>query len=126
MPLLRIKNLLILISLGLIIQGCKKNNVGGNALVNGTVKHHTKSIANARIFVKFGSNNFPGADTNLYDHRFSADLNGNFSIQLYKGNYYFYAIGLDYAIAPPYTVKGGIPVILRSAEELTKTIGITE
>jgi len=100
--------------------------IGGNATVKGIVLHHSKPIANARIFIKYGTNNFPGTDTTLYDHQGIADLNGNFSFQLYKGKYYLYAIGYDYAIVPPYIVKGGIPVTLRSAEELTKTIGITE
>ena len=78
------------------------------------------------VYVKYGTNDFPGADTTLYDYKFKVDNSGAFSQNFFKGNYYLYAIGFDYGIAPPYIVKGGIPVTLRTNEELDKTIAVTE
>jgi hypothetical protein len=116
----------LIISVLFLLVACKKNTVGGNAVVKGTVAHHSKSIANARVYVKYGTNDFPGADTTKYDYTFMVDNTGTFSQNFFKGNYYLYAIGFDYSIVPPFTVKGGIPVTLRTNEELDKTIAVTE
>ncbi len=116
----------LLISAAILISACKKNTIGGDAVVKGTVTHHSKIIPNARIFVKYGTNDFPGADTSLYDHKLNADANGAYEIRFFKGHYYLYAIGFDYGIVAPFIVKGGIPISLRTNEELDKTIAVTE
>lgn len=106
---------------------CKKNQLGGKSKVSGIVKHHSKPIAYARIFIKFDAKDSPGTDTTLYDAKVSADAAGKFSISdFYKGDYFLYAVGKDYAIPSPYDVKGGIPVRLRTNETLEKTIAVTE
>lgn len=119
-------NLFILLILFAAIFSCKKNQTGGNAVVSGTVVHHTKAIANARIYIKFNSSEFPGDDYKLYDTYVDADVDGKYKINLYKGTYYLYAKGYDLEIPSPYLVKGGLSVTVRTNEKLQKNIAITE
>ncbi len=127
-----IKNLTILINriiIGaflLFAFSCKKNELGGKAVVKGNVKHHGKSIAYARIFIKFNAKDFPGNDTTLYDAKVSADANAFYSIKFYKGDYYLYAVGFDYSVPPPYIVSGGTHVHLRYNEEKNLDLYVTE
>ena len=74
----------------LLFISCKKNELGGKSTITGKVTHHSKSIANATIFIKFNAENFPGADTTLYDDKVRCDADGIFSIKCYKGNYFLY------------------------------------
>lgn len=111
----------------LFLVSCKKNELGGKSVVSGTVKHHSKVISGATIFIKFGAKDFPGSDTLTYDSKVSCDASGNFKIDdFYKGDYYLYAVGKDYAIPYPYFVKGGITVTLRNNEKLNRDIAVTE
>lgn len=119
-------NLFVLLLSFIAIFGCKKNQTGGNAVVSGTVVHHTKAIANARIYIKFNASEFPGDDYKLYDTYVDADASGKYKINLYKGTYYLYAKGYDFDIPSPYIVKGGLSVTVRTNEKLQKDIAITE
>jgi hypothetical protein len=110
----------------LILLSCKKNQVGGSATVKGVVSHHGKAIADAYVYIKYDATEFPGDDYTLYNTFVKADGSGNYSIPLYKGNYYIYARGYDYAIPSPYIVKGGLSVSVRSSENLTKDIAVSE
>lgn len=110
----------------LILLSCKKNQVGGSATVKGVVSHHGKAIADAYVYIKYDTTEFPGDDYTLYNTFVKADGSGNYSIPLYKGNYYIYARGYDYAIPAPYIVKGGLSVTVRSSENLTKDIAVSE
>ena len=77
------------------LQSCKKNELGGQSVIKGSVYHHSRSIANARVFIKFNATEFPGQDTTLYDAKVWTDAKGTFSIKCYKGNYYLYGYGFD-------------------------------
>ena len=105
---------------------CKKNELGGNSKISGKVKHHSKAIAFASVFIKFNATEFPGADTLIYDSKVRADENGNFSFMCYKGNYYVYGHGYDYAIPAPHIVVGGTPVKIRKNEKATLDVAVTE
>ncbi len=105
---------------------CKKNQIGGKASVKGVVAHHGKPIPNARVFIKYGTTEFPGEDYTSYDTYVDADADGNYKIQLYKGSYYLFAKGYDMAIPPPYLVIGGLSVSVRNKENLTKDIAVSE
>ena len=109
-----------------LMSSCKKNQVGGTASVSGVVAHHEKPIADAFVYIKYNTAEFPGDDYNLYDTYVKADINGNFNIPFYKGTYYIYARGYDYALPAPYLVKGGLSVTVRNKEKLTKDIAVTE
>ncbi len=112
--------------IGLIFFSCKKNQLGGKSIIKGAVMHHSKPIANATVFIKFNAKEFPGTDTTLYDAKVRADANGNYSIKCYKGDYYLYGFGYDYAIAPPYYVKGGTKVNIRNRETVEIEVAVTE
>lgn len=105
---------------------CKKNQLGGKATISGKVIHHSKRIGHATVFIKYNAKEFPGKDTTLYDEKIRADKDGNYVIKCYKGNYFLYGYGYDYAIPAPYTVVGGVPVRVRNHEELEIDIAITE
>lgn len=122
------KNLILLLSiLSTFLISCKKNQLGGKASIKGKVVHHSKAIANAIVYVKFDSKESAGTDVSKYDTKVNADVNGNYEIpSLYKGDYYLYAVGEDFAIAPPYTVNGGIPVTLRTKESVSIDVPVTE
>lgn len=95
-------------------------------MIEGKVIHHTKRISNASIFIKFKAKEFPGTDTSLYDAKIRADKDGNFKINCYKGDYYLYGFGYDFAIDPPYIVVGGTPVHIRQNENLEIDVAVTE
>ncbi|MGE0568616.1 MAG: hypothetical protein AB7O73_11760 [Bacteroidia bacterium] len=113
-------------ALSLLFFSCKKNQAGGNATISGIVKHHSKVINNATVFIKYNAKELPGTDTTLYDDKLKVDANGNFKFELYKGNYFLYAVGYDYAIPAPYKVVAGLPVKLRAKENVEVTIYVTE
>ena len=105
---------------------CKKNQVGGKATLKGVVAHHGKPIPNAVVYIKFNTSEFPGDDGTTYNTSVTADAQGNYSIDFYKGTYYVYAVGLDMDIPYPYKVSGGLSISIRNREHLTKDIAVTE
>lgn len=117
---------LTIIAILTIISSCKKNQVGGSAEVTGIVAHHEKPIPDAYVYIKYDTKEFPGDDYTKYDTYIKADGNGNYTIPLYKGSYYIYSRGYDYALPAPYIVKGGLAVTVRNKEKLTKDIAVTE
>ncbi len=118
--------ILIILFLFTLSYSCKKNKVGGKASIKGVVLHHSKPIANAYVYIKYNSTDFPGNDYNLYDTYVIADGEGNYSINVFKGSYYIYASGLDADVKSPFIVKGGLSFSIRNKEHLTKNIAVTE
>jgi len=118
--------LLFLFSVFLILISCEKNALGGKSRIEGKVVHHNKRIANARVFIKFNATEFPGKDTLVYDSKLSADENGNFTFSVYKGDYYVFGYGYDFAIPQPYLVEGGTGVKVRNNEKVDLTLAVTE
>ncbi len=117
---------LIAFIVGLGSASCKKNQLDGNSIIRGKVVHHSKAIAGARVFIKFNAKEFPGKDTSIYDAKVLADANGNFNFYCYKGDYYLFGYGQDLAIDPPYIVIGGVPVKIRTKEQVDLQIAVTE
>jgi hypothetical protein len=117
----------LITSISFIFWGCKKNQLGGSSVISGKVRHHSKSIAGASVFIKFNARDFPGDDTTIYDAKVQCDEYGNFVIDdFYKGEYYLFSVGKDNAIPYPYLVKGGISFSIRKNEQLTRDIAVTE
>jgi hypothetical protein len=114
------------IFLVLFLLGCKKNKIGGNATIKGKAVHHNKPIGNTTIYIKYGATEFPGENTENYNTEVVTDAEGNFSISVYKGDYFLYGIGEDKAIPPPYIVKGGQKVSIRNREVVDIILAITE
>ena len=113
----------ILISTG---YSCKKNQVGGKGSLKGMIMHHNKPIADAYVYIKYNSTEFPGEEYTLYDTYVQADAGGNYKIPLYKGTYYVFATGRDEDIPSPYTVKGGFSFSLKNKENISKDIQVSE
>ena len=104
---------------------CKKEGTGGKSSVTGNVKHHTKLIPNAIVYIKYGATEFPGTDVSLYDDKVTADANAHYEFSgLQKGDYYLYGVGYDDAILEQ--VSGGISIKLRRNEALTSDVPVTE
>ena len=113
--------LLVFLAITLVVSSsCVKEGSGGNAKIAIWVKHHDKLIPAATVYIKYGTNDFPGDEVSLYDdaevcgttgedegHTHFHDLN--------RGNYYLYAVGYDSASAQ--TVKGGIPLTIKKADQ---------
>lgn len=109
----------------IVFFSCKKNELDGKSTIKGKVVHHSKAISYATVFIKFNSKEFPGSDTTLYDAKVKADIDGNYLIKCYKGDYFLFGYGMDYAVSPP-RVIGGIPVKIRNNETVEADIAITE
>lgn len=121
------KKIFLLTITTLLLLSCKKNELGGNAVIEGTTVHHSKVITKATVFIKFNAKDFPGNDTNLYDAKVRVDDKGYFKFNVYKGSYYLYGFGYDYAIPSPYHVVAGVPVKnIRAKETVSVTIPMTE
>lgn len=118
------KNIFIVAALSLIFVCCKKNQLGGTSKVTGIVAHHEKVIPYSRVFIKFNAKEFPGADTNLYDSKFSTGADGAYHFDLYKGEYFLYGYGYDPGV--PGTVVGGISLKLRKNEDKKLDVAVTE
>ena len=118
------KQIFILIALVLLFGNCKKNQLGGTSQITGTVMHHSRFIPNARVFIKFNAQDFPGTDTTKYDAKVMADDKGNYVVKCYQGNYYLYAFAYDVYFLK--NVSGGIPVKIRKSENLSLDIAVTE
>ncbi len=117
---------IIILSCTIFIVSCTKNKLDGDATVEGTVKHHSKIIPNASVFIKFNAIDLPSTDTLEYDAKVRADKDGYYKFTAYKGKYFVYAFGYDYAIPAPYHVVGGQGVKLRSKEKVTLNLFVTE
>ncbi len=118
---------LVLIATSLIFISCKKNQLGGNATIKGVVKHHSKIIANAIVYIKFNAKDFPGEDVSVYDDKVQANAQGEFEIKCYKGNYYLYGNGIDsQVLVNGGKVIGGAPIKIRNKETVEITLAVTE
>lgn len=104
---------------------CKKEGTGGKSKVSGNVKHHTKLIPNAIVYIKYGATEFPGTSISVYDDQVTADTNAHFEFDgLQKGDYYLYGVGYDDAIMEQ--VVGGVGIKLRRNESITSDVPVTE
>ena len=109
---------------------CKKNGIGGDNTIAAFPKHHSKTISNAIVYIKYGATEFPGDDISVYDDSEVAEQEGTGDAHahftgLLKGDYFIYAVGYDSAISQ--TVKGGIKVkITTKAGEQDIEIPVTE
>ncbi len=119
--------LVCLLAIAGLFFSCKKNQLGGTATIKGVVKHHTKLIGNATIFIKFNAKEFPGTDESIYDEKVTANALGEFEIKCYQGNYYLFGSGIDsQVLINGGKVIGGIPVKIRNEESLEVTVAVTE
>lgn len=108
------------------LSGCKKEGPGGDSKINFTVKHHNNLISGATVYIKYGATEFPGEDVSVYDDEIStgSGASGSFS-ELYKGDYYLFATGVDSSIMLP--VAGGVGIKIEKNGDIVDTdIPVTE
>lgn len=123
----RIFNIASLLFIVVFLVSCKKNQLGGSATIKGVVKHHTKVIGNAVVYIKFNAKEFPGTDESIYDDKVTSNSLGEFEIKCYQGNYYLFGSGIDsQVLINGGKVIGGIPVKIRNEESLEVTVAVTE
>ncbi len=108
------------------IASCKKEGTGGKASVTGKILHHSLPVPNATVYIKYGTQEFPGTEPSAYDASVTAGSDAKYTFSdLRKGNYYLFSIGYDTAISQ--TVRGGVPIGIKSkTESLTSDIPVTE
>lgn len=108
-----------------VITACHKEGTGGKSSVSGHVKHHTKLIPNAVVYIKYGATEFPGSDISKYDASMTSDTNAYYEFkELYQGDYFLYGVGYDNA--GPYTVTGGVAVKLKRNKHTDLDVPVTE
>ncbi len=110
------------------VASCTKPGLGGRNDYYVTPQHHSRNIPGCTLYIKYGTQEFPGADASAYDVQYpaaNADSVRLLVSGLKKGDYYFYCVGYDTLIAAP--VTGGIPVKIRSTSGTTYlAVPITE
>lgn len=122
----------IIFSFLLVVFGCHKAGLGGNAEISVHVKHHDKLIPGALVYVKYNEKEFPGTDVAKYDASFECgtvdESKGHTHIKNLKhGYYYFYSVGFDSSISEK--VSGGVPFEIKKSErnsEIELDIPVTE
>ncbi len=106
---------------------CKKEGTGGKSSISGNVKHHTKLIPNAIVYIKYGATEFPGIDVLLYDDQITSDTNAHYEFKnLQKGDYYLYGVGRDITGFNSLTVTGGVGTKLKYNKSSTIDVPVTE
>ena len=126
----------ILLFIGtMLFASCEKKEELNNQVVKGTnklivsVKHHTLSLQGINVYLKFNATEFPGTDTTLYDW-VSISNNSGIAVfeNLFEGNYFLYAKGLDTNISMQ--VIGASGAVLNSStitnNEAYVTLYVTE
>ena len=106
---------------------CHKEGTGGKSSVSGNVKHHTKLIPNAIVYIKYGATEFPGTDVSNYDASITSDTNAHYEFKdLRKGDYYLYGVGWDPSGGAGFSVTGGVGIKLKYNNASTNDIPVTE
>lgn len=122
------KSILLTVLFGavLMLASCSQEGIGGKSTIAGYVNHHGEPIPNAKVFIKYGSEELPGTRaTDFDDETLATAADGYFEFQeLQKGAYYLYAIGYDQTIFD--SVFGGIPIVLEKGDEREIEIPVTE
>jgi len=128
----------ILLFTVMLISSCKKTeeqNSSGQVIVKGknklivSVYHHTWALSGINVYLKYNTTVYPGSDTSLYDWHTVSDPSGIAVFEnLFEGNYFLYAKGLDAGIGAE--VIGAAPAHLDSStitnNEVYVTLYVTE
>jgi hypothetical protein len=96
---------------------CHKAGPGGDNTIVAFPHHHSKPIPNTVIYIKYGTNTFPGEDVSKYnDHKVAVaepgeEPHAHFE-GLRKGKYFLYGVGYDSSISQ--IVTGGTPTEIKT------------
>lgn len=110
------------------MNSCKKGGTGGTTSIVTTVTHHGKAIAGAKVYVKYGSYNFPGADTSLYNSSQVTSIDGYATFKNLKYGYYqFYTVTFDSSVNSSVSGNAGLKVKMKDeGNELELNVPVTE
>lgn len=110
------KHLTYSVLLVLLCFSCTKEGPGGKVVIKGRVMHHSLPIPHATVYIKYGTQDFPGSNITYYDANTTADASANYQFtNLRKGDYYLFGVGFDSSIVE--SVSGGIPVKISHKDE---------
>jgi hypothetical protein len=117
---------LVLLLLAVLLFSCRKEGPGGKGSINGYVKHLNRPIPRAIVYIKYGTQKFPGNNVTYYDANVIADANAHYEFaDLKRGDYYLFSVGFDSSAVVP--VSGSIPVVIKNkTETVTADITVTE
>lgn len=116
----------------LSIAGCDKEDEQPNGKdhkrveLSGTVLHHDRPIAFARVYLKKNTSAFPGVNPGLYDFSIEADSDAMFRFHnLAPASYYLYGEGWDAGIND--SVYGGVPTTITGTSQTQRSnVPVTE
>jgi|SRR3990172_2348187 len=119
----------ILFGLLLLAFSCRKGDVGGDATIVASIKHHATPIKGATVFVKFDTDEYPSNPTTDYDLKIvGASNESHVHIEgLRYGKYYLYAEGFD--STDMVAVEGGLPFKIKwrqRKKEIDIDVPVTE
>jgi hypothetical protein len=126
---MKLKIVIILLITSVFIGSCRKEKCE-NATVTGLVRHHSKLIPNAMVYIKYGSKDMPAnpQNPNTFDEAVQADANAWYTfLNKAKGDYYLYAVGYDEQLLD--SVYGGAPLGIECKSEvqtISKDIPVIE
>lgn len=124
----KLQKLKFICLIGLVLisfSACHKEGTGGKSSVSGYVMHHTKSIENAVVYIKYGATEFPGADLSKYDASFPTGADAHYEFKdLRKGDYYLYGVGYDNSVME--SVTGGIGIKLKYSKAISTDVPVVE
>lgn len=114
------------ISFIILLTGLISCDKEGKATIEGQIAHHDVIIPNAKIYIKFGTNVFPGQNVSVYDVNTITNSEGFYSIEnMHTGLHYAFAVGYDPGISD--SVFGGIPFEIKLKKSILKVnIPVTE
>ena len=120
----------VIIAVSISISSCKEKctgGSGGSTTIVAFPKHHGADTKPLWAFVKFNTNEFPGANPASYDLQIAGDTTEN-HIELENlkcGDYYIYMMAIDPGIND--TVVGGVPFSTeQTSGEVNATVAVTE
>ena len=122
------KCLFVALCLGLLsLASCQQKTSagwGGNAVLRLEARHHGVLIDSCTFSIKFNASDLPTE----YDitQQSITDSSGSYVVisGLKEGDYYLFASGWDPSISQ--TVKGGMPYTIRSENQQSVVIAVTE
>ncbi len=117
---MKTKFIFLIISITMVICGCTKAGIGGNATVVCKVYNSDdkgSAVNGVTVYIKYGQSTPPSANNTGYDDHKIADaaINTVTFTSLKQGTYYFYAEGKGGTTTTSVSVSGGAPFSLTHA-----------
>lgn len=113
MKTIRLLTLTLFSSLLIIVSSCKKNKEGGKATISGQITYSDATLSingavapYAKVQIAYNAT----GPVSSYNHEITADANGNYKFNVYKGDYYIHVIYDTGNSQKPYEAGGHVKV----------------